>query len=448
MHREELARETVHLALRAGATAAEVIVREGTEFSATVRMGSVEKLVEANFRKLGIRVFQDARSAVTATSNFSASFLPTLVQDALSMARAASPDPDSALPAQELYNRNGSSNPGLCFPEVQQLPADHKIARAMRCEQAALDFDPRINNSEGASFSDSVTTVTYSNSRGIYDSYSRSLATLLACPLAELDGKKQRDYWLSTGLDLAGLQSPEEIGKEAARRTLRRLGARKISTCEAPVYFDPRAAASVLTHIATAVGGTALLRTASFMMDRLETRVASPEVTIVDDARLPGGLGSRPFDSEGVPSCTTTVIEEGILRSYLLDAYSAHKLGMRSTGNSTRELSGAPAAGPSNFYLKPGNAAPEEIIASMENGLYVTELIGFGVNVVSGNYSQGAAGIWVEKGRLAYPVEEITIAGNLNDMLLNIEVVGNDLQLLAETFAPSFKIRKMVVSGN
>jgi PmbA protein len=443
----ELARETVDLAMNAGATAAEVMVRQGAEFSASVRLGSVEKLLEAKFRKLGVRVFHGTRTAVSSTSDFSDLALRSLVQDALCMARAAGQDADAGLPSEELYNRNGDSRLQLCFPEAQRLTPAEKIARAMRCEEASLRFDPRINNSEGASFSDSVTHITYANSTGICDSYSRSLVTMLACPLAELHGNKQRDYWLSTGLDVSKLQSPEQIGEEAARRTLRRLGARKVSTCEAPVIFDPRAAATLLSHIADAVCGTALLRKASFLLDRLGTRVAAPEVTIIDDALLPGGLESRPFDSEGIPSRTTSVIEEGILRSFLLDSYSARKLGLQPTGNSTRQVSGAPEAGPSNFYLKPGKIPPEDIIASVTHGLYVTELIGFGVDIVSGNYSRGAAGIWIENGRLAYPVEEITIAGNLKDMLLNIEAVGDDLQLLAETFAPSLKIRKMVVSG-
>jgi PmbA protein len=446
--RQQLARETVNLAMHAGASAAEVMVREGAEFSTSVRMGSVEKLFEANFRQLGVRVFHGNKTAVSATSDFSSSALRSLIQDALSMARAAGQDADAGLPSRELYDRNGNSGLALCFPAAQQLPPDEKISRARRCEEASLRFDPRINNSEGASFSNSVTNITYANSIGIFDSYSRSLATILACPLAELHGNKQRDYWLSTGLDASKLQSPEDVGEEAARRTLRRLGARKVATCEAPVLFDPRAAASLLSHVADAVCGTALLRKASFLLDKLGTRVASPEVTIIDDALLPGGLGSRPFDSEGIPSRATPVIEEGILRNYLLDSYSARKLGLQPTGNSTRQVSGAPMAGPSNFYLKPGKVSPEDIIASIKSGLYVTELIGFGVNIVSGNYSQGAAGIWIENGRLAYPVEEITIAGNLKDMLLSIEAVGNDLQLLSEIFAPSLKIRKMVVSGN
>jgi PmbA protein len=226
------------------------------------------------------------------------------------------------------------------------------------------------------------------------------------------------------------------------------LGARKISTREVPVVFDPRASANLLHHLAEAVSGSVICRKASFLADKIGTRIASPRVTIYDDARLPGGLGSRPFDSEGVPSQTTTVVEDGILMSYLLDSYSARKLLLRSTANSARTLSGGPMVGPSNFFLKPGMQSAEEIVSSAKNGLYVTELIGFGVNIVSGNFSQGASGIWIENGELAFPVEEITIAGNLKEMLAAIEAVGNDPLPMAEIFSPTIMIGKMIVGGN
>jgi PmbA protein len=221
-----------------------------------------------------------------------------------------------------------------------------------------------------------------------------------------------------------------------------------VRTCEVPVVFDPLAASTLLKHISEAVSGTALLRQASFLMDRLGKRVASPLITVLDDARLPGGLGSRPFDSEGIHSQTTAVVRDGVLENYLLDCYSARKLGLETTANSNRELYGGPSVGPSNFYLKAGSTPPADIVASVRNGLYVTELIGFGANIVSGDYSRGAAGMWIEEGKLAFPVEEITIAGNLKDMLTAVEAVGNDLLVLDEIFAPTVLIGKMVVSGH
>jgi PmbA protein len=423
------------------------VVREGIEFSSSVRLGAVEKLQQASFRKLGVRIFAGSHAAVSATSDFSLDVLSQVVRDTLDMARAAGEDPAAGLPPEDDYRRKLYSLE-TCFPAASETPVEARIDLARRCEQAALAYDERINNSEGASFSDSMAHTTYANSFGVCASYSKTLATLSISPLAEMDGQKQRDSWLTTHPDLSQLQSPEEVGAEAARRTLRRLGARKVATCEVPVVFDPMTAATLLKHIAEAVSGTALLRKASFLVDKLGQRIAPPHVTVCDDALLSGGLASRPFDAEGVPSQTTMVIREGVLESYLLDSYAARKLGMRSTANSDRELHGGHSSGPSNFYLAAGNATPAEIIASVKKGLYVTELIGFGANIVSGNYSQGAVGLWIENGELTFPVEEITIAGNLKDMLTSIEAVGNDLLALAEIFAPTLLIGKLVVSGN
>jgi PmbA protein len=447
MDRTELAEEIVNLADRSGASASEVLIREGMEFSSIVRLGAVEKLHQAHFRRLGIRVLCGFRAAVLATSDFSRNSIDQLVCDAIEMARAAGEDPAAGIPEGGSCCHDFPSLQ-LCFPSASQMGAEAKIEMARRCEAAALRYDPRINNSEGACFDDSLIETTYGRSHGPFRSYSKTTCTLSVTPLAEQNGLKQRDHWLSTHLDFSHLRPPAELGAEAARRTLRRLGARKVSTGEAPVIFEPLAFASILKHVAEAVSGTALLRKASLFAGKLGTRVATPDVNIYDDALLPGGLGSRPFDAEGVPSRRTSVISRGILESYLLDSYSARKLGMLGTGNSDREPQGSPSVGPSNFYLEPGNATPEEIVRSVKRGLYVTELIGFGVNIVSGNFSQGAAGLWIEDGEIAFPVEEITIAGNLKDMLTRIEAVGNDLLTLGEVFAPTVLIGRMVISGN
>jgi PmbA protein len=244
------------------------------------------------------------------------------------------------------------------------------------------------------------------------------------------------------------MEPPEQVGIEAAHRTLRRLGARKIKTCEVPIVLEPLAAAAVLKNISEAVSGTSIVRKASFLISKLGARVASRLVTIRDDALLDGGPGSRPFDAEGIPSQSTVIVREGVLESYLLDSYSGRKLGFRSTGNSNREPNGSPSVGPANFFLEGGSISPGEIIASVKRGLVVTELIGFGADIVSGNYSQGASGIWIENGQPAFPVEEVTIAGNLMDMMLGIEAVGDDLLALGEVFAPTVLIGKMIVSGS
>ncbi len=445
--RTELAREIIEKAMNAGASAADVLVREGTDFSTSVRLRAVEKLHQARFHKVGVRIFAGMRSAVSATSDLSPKTISALIRDTLGMAQAAGQDRNAGLPPSDVY-RNQPPKLALTFPAGEEMGVDDKIRLARECEEASLVYDSRINNSEGACFSDSLTHVSYGNSLGVFASYSKSVWSLMTTPLAEQDGLKQRDFWLSTHPDVGKLQPPAEVGIMAARRTLRRLGARKVATCEVPVVLEPLAAASVLKHLSEAVSGTALMRKASFLTDKLGSRVASSVVTVHDDGLLPGGLGSRPFDSEGVASRRTTVIRDGVLESYLLDAYSARKLGLQSTGNSDREPHGSASVGPSNFFLEPGRHPPEEIIGTVKRGLLVSQLIGFGVNIVSGDYSQGAAGLWIEDGVPAFPVEEITVSGNLKDMLTRIEAVGNDLLVLGEVFSPTVLIGKMVISGS
>jgi PmbA protein len=257
----------------------------------------------------------------------------------------------------------------------------------------------------------------------------------------------QRDDWYSTSRTLAGLEPADAIGREAARRTLRRLGGRRVPTGEYPIVFDPEVSASLLRHLAGAISGAALYRRASFLLDTLGETIAAAGVTIIDDPLRPRGLGSRPFDGEGVASTRRTIVEHGVLRSYLLDTYSARRLGLRTTGHATRAAGDAPGVSPTNLYLQAGPHSPESIVGSVPNGLYVTELIGFGVNTVTGDYSRGAAGLWIQNGELAYPVEEITIAGNLRDMFRGITMIGDDLRFRTATAAPTLKIERMTLAG-
>jgi len=252
-------------------------------------------------------------------------------------------------------------------------------------------------------------------------------------PVAKSNGSMQRDYWYSSNRKFARLESPKSVGEKAAQRVLRRLGARKIKTCEVPVVFDPEMAGSLLRNLSSALSGYSLYKRASFLIGKLETSIASEWVTVIDDGTIPGALGSKPFDGEGLPTKKKTIVDKGRLQSYLLDTYSGKKL---------------PGVAPSNFYLAPGAQSPDQIIASVKTGLYLTELIGFGVNLVTGDYSRGAAGIWIENGELSYPVEEVTIAGNLKEMFQNIGMVGNDLEMRGRIAAPTIKISRMTVAGN
>jgi PmbA protein len=258
----------------------------------------------------------------------------------------------------------------------------------------------------------------------------------------------QRDYWYSFTRHLKDLESPEAIGRRAAERTVRRLGGKKGKTQGVPVVFDPETAASLMRTLCSATSGPSLYRGASFLIDRLGDRIAAEVVSVYDDGTIPGYLGSKPFDGEGLPTRRTAVVENGILRSYLLDTYSARKLKLMPTGSAARGIGDVPTAGPTNFFLQAGPHDPAEIIQSVDSGLYVTELIGPGVNLVTGDYSRGAVGFWIEKGELAHPVEEITVAGNLKEMLLGIEMVGTDLTFRNSVVAPTLKIRRMTVAGH
>ncbi len=444
---KSLAADVVRRALAGGATAAEAVAREGEEFSTLVRLGQVEQLKEAGSRALGLRVFFGQRAASTYSSDFSSHGIQQLVEGALALARVTSEDPHAGLPApSELGTLAGDL--GLYYDDVHSLPADARIAYARRAEQAALDADPRISNSEGGSFDAASGRKVLANSHGFLGEYRRSHCSLAAVPIAQQDGSMQRDYWYAVARTLSRLDAPEEVGRIAAQRTLRRLGARKGKTAQVPVVFDPMVARSLLGHIFEAASGDSIYRGASFLVDKLGQRIAGDNVTVIDDGTLPGGFGTSPFDSEGVPTRRTPVIERGVLQSYLLNTYTARKLGLATTGNAARSLAGTPGIGAGNFFLQPGASAPQEIIAEVPDGLYVTELLGFGVNLVTGDYSRGAGGLWISGGELAFPVEEITIAGNLKEMLRNISRIANDLEFRGSVACPTLRIDGLTVAGS
>jgi PmbA protein len=444
---QQIAEMLLGAARRHGATAADVIVAEGEALEAGVRMCEVEKLKQARQKHLGLRVFINERSAITSTADFSREALERLAEDTCALARLVAPDPFSGLPdGADLAQRIPDMD--LYDAEIAAVTAEHALAAAREAEQAALAADARVTNSEGASFATSSERVVYASTLGFQGEYRDSNVELSVVPVASDDGAMQRDYWYSVQRKLARLDPAADIGRKAAERTVRRLHARRVDTCEVPVIFDPETASSLLRHLTGAVSGYALYKGASFLIDKLEQRIAPEWVTIIDDGTIIGGLGSKPFDAEGLPTRRTVVVERGVLVSYLFDTYSARKLKGRSTGNASRSVAEAPRVAPTNFILQPGTASPQEIIGSVQRGLYVTELIGFGVNPVTGDYSRGAVGQWIEHGEFAYPVEEITIAGNLLKMYEAIEAIGNDLELRHTVAAPTLKIARMTVAGN
>jgi PmbA protein len=434
-------------ARRAGASAADAVLVEYESSSVTVRLGEVEKVKSARERRLGLRCFHGQSSAVASTADLAEPEIAQLARAVVDMARVVAPDPDAGLPPADLLARS-LPDLGLADPDGILLTGEKRIDIARRCEAAALAADPRLQNSEGADFQDTRARTAYASSAGFCDAYETSGYALSVSPIAREGNEMQRDYWFDRARVLSRLASPEEIGRIAADRTLRRLGARKLTTRDATVVFDPLTAASLLGHVASALSGPSLYRRASFLLDRLGDVIASPEVQIIDDGRLRGGLGSRPFDAEGVATRRTAVIEGGILTSYLLDTYAARKLGHATTGNAARGVGDVPFASPTNLSLAPGVHTPEDIVGSVDSGLLVTSLSGFGVNGVTGDYSRGASGLWIERGKPVHPVEEVTIAGNLLQMLRDIEMIGSDLVLRGTISAPTIRIRRMTVAGS
>src|SRR5215472_6799132 len=443
----ELASDVVSRAMKAGATAAEAIVRDGTEFSTVVRLGQVETLKEAGSRGLGLRVFVGKRAASTYSSDFTPDGIQHLVKGALELARVTSEDPFAGLPEREQLGQV-SGDLQLYFEDVYSLPPEERIDHARRAERAALDCDPRLKNSDGGSFDASTGRKVLANSLGFLGESRGSYCSVAAVPIAQAaDGSMQRDYWYSAARSLTKLASPESVGQEAARRTLRRLGARKVATVRVPIVLDPLVAGSILDNIFDAANGSAIYRQSSFLAGKLGEKIAGANVTVIDDGTMPGGFGTSPFDGEGIPTRRTLVIEKGVLQSYLLNTYTARKLGLKTTGNASRGLAGNPGIGSGNFFLQPGQKTPQQIISEIKSGFYVTEFLGFGVNLVTGDFSRGASGLWIENGELTFPVEEVTVAGNLKDMLNNISEIGNDLEFRGSTACPTLRIDGMMIAG-
>ena len=449
---KQLATDVVAKALKAGATDAEAVVYEGDEFSALVRLGQVETLKESGSRAVGLRVFIGQRTASTSSSDFSGESIGRLVDGAVTLAKITSEDPFAGLPeAHEFGKLEGDLR--LYFDDVNEMPPAERIEIARRTEAAAMAYDTRIQNSGGGDFDTATSHKIMVNSRGFVGEYRRSYCGFSTQPIAQDEkGGMQRNYWFSAARTVKNLESPEEIGQEAARRTLKRLGARQVKTQKAPVIFSPEIAKSIVGNIFEAANGDSIYRNASFLSGLLGEQVAGENITVVDDGTLIfdgiGGFGTRPFDGEGLPTRRTVLVERGVLKSYVMNTYTARKLGMQSTGNASRGLAGNPGIGAGNFYLEPGTLTPEQIVGDVKSGLYVTETMGFGVNLVTGDYSQGASGMWIENGEMAFPVEEITIAGNLKDMYKNIVAIGNDLVFRGASAAPTIRVEGMMIAGS
>lgn len=446
---EAVVQRALDAAARAGASQADVLLVEGDDREVRVRGSEIEFVKQAQERGLGIRALVDGKegrqTSIVSTSDLAPDAIDRMATEAVALAKATAADPTAGLPdggfAEEI--------PDLALFDAQDrnVALDARIEDAKRAEAAARDFDPRIDNSEGSQASSGYARVVYGNSLGFVGSYESASHGLFSEPLAREGDSMQRDYWMTSGRRLSDLEDAASVGRKAAERAIRRLGGKSIKTCEAPVIFDGLTAPSLIGQIASCVSGYSIYRESSFLGDKLGETIAASAVTIIDDGRLPGGLGSKPFDGEGQPTRRNTIVENGELKTWLLDTYSGRKLGLDSTGSAARGTGSAPRVGTTNLWLEPGEKTLDEMIAELDRGLIVTELIGMGFNPTTGDYSRGAAGLWVENGEILHPVEEITIAGNLGDMLQSIDRIGSELAWRGRTASPPIRIASMTIAG-
>jgi PmbA protein len=445
----ELGDRIVGMATKGGATVAECMLRSGAELSARVRLGKPELVEEAAHRSAGLRVMKGKRVATTSTSDLTEAGVQRFIADALELVELSQEDPFAGPATEPLADPNAIPDLDLYDPRGGSVDAAQAITIAKTAEQAALAYDPRITNSDGATFGRTAGGAAMVLSSGFRGAYKGSYQSLSVVPIADDEGgKKRRGVHWTAKRYLAELEDSESVGREAARRTLQRLGARSVPTGEVPVIFDPESARSILGLLAGCIMGSTIWRKSSYLVDREGTQVASDLVTIVDDPLMPRAPGSRPYDGEGLPSRKNLVVEKGVLKTYLCDSYSARKLGRKSTGNAARGGAAGVSCSTTNFLLQPGADSHDAIVKGTKRGLLVLEMMGFGFNAVTGDFSRGASGFWIEDGQIAYPASEVTISLNLEDLWKRIDAVGSDLDLRTATAAPTIRVGKMTVAGS
>ncbi|MGA9666561.1 MAG: metalloprotease PmbA [Gallionella sp.] len=435
-----IAREMLDYAKQRGASAASADVSVGFGQSVTVRHGEVETIEYNRDKGLSVTVYLGKQRGNASTSDFSPQAVRDTVDAALSIARYTAKDECSGLPDADMLARDC---PDMDLYHPWDLPVDDAIVLAKRCEQAALDADKRIGNSEGATVNLHEAQFITANSLGFIGGFPSSRHSLSCAVIAEQGEAMERDYWYAVARDAGELMDAQQVGRTAAERAVRRLNARQIDTMQVPVLFEAPVASGLLGSFVNAASGGSLYRKSSFLLDQMDKQIFAPHINISDVPDIRKGLASSPFDDEGVRTERRNIVENGVLRGYFLGSYSARKLGMRTTGN---------AGGNHNLILKSSGSQSGELdfnglLKQMGRGLLVTELLGQGVNQVTGDYSRGAAGFWVEHGEIQYPVQEITVAGNLKDMFRNIAAVGNDVLVQGSKQCGSILVEGMTVAG-
>lgn len=427
--------DILHEAQAQGASAAEAAISMETGLSVTVRMGEVETLEHQRDKGLGVTVYFGQRKGSASSSDLSPQAMRETVRAASNIARFTAVDDCAGLAESNLMAQSFPEL-DLCHPWAPS--AEHAITLAQACEAAARAVDTRITNSEGASITSHEGLYVYGNSHGFVGSYPSTRHSISCAVIGQQGNAMQRDYWYSVARAHTDMDDGVLVGQRAAERTLRRLNARRLSTRQTPVVFEAAIASSLLSHFVSAIRGGSLYRKASFLLDHLGKRIFPAHVHIHEQPHLQRALGSAPFDNEGVATQARDLVQDGILQGYVLDSYSARKLGMQTTGN---------AGGVHNLFIDPGQHDLAGLLRTLHTGLFVTELLGSGVNTVTGDYSRGAAGFWVENGEIQYPVEEITIAGNLRDMYQQLVEVGSDVDLRGNIRTGSLLIENMTVAG-
>lgn len=429
-------------ATKAGADAADAVLFEGASLSHAQRLGKVEKLERSEGYDLGLRVLIGKRQAIVSSNDRSPAALGELIERAIAMAKTVPEDPYCGLAAPEELARDW---PSLELDDPSEPAPETLIARASAAEEAARAV-AGVTNSEGAEASWGRSKVALAASNGFAGSYSGTNSSVSVAVLAGAGTGMERDYDYSSAVWAEDLLDPQAIGKSAGERAVKRLNPRKVPTQKVPVVFDPRVAGGMLRHLIGAISGPAIARGTSFLKDKLGQRIFPAGLSIIDDPHRKRGLRSKPFDGEGTRNQRRAIIEDGVLKTWLLDQRSARQLGLKSTGHASRGTSGPPGPAPTNLYMEPGKLTPEALIADIKQGFYVGELMGMGVNGITGDYSRGAAGFWIENGALAYPVSEVTIASNLKEMFLSL-AAANDLVFKTGNDAPTLRIEGMTVAG-
>lgn len=431
----EVAQDLIRYARKQGASAASAEVSDGFGQGVSVRQGEVETIEYNRDKGLSVSVYMGQRRGNASTSDFSPQAVRDTVDAALNIARFTASDDCAGLPDAEML---ATESPNLDLYHPWLLDVDNAIELARECEQAAYAADKRVNNSEGATVNVHEAQFVYANSLGFVGGFPTSRHSVSCAVIAGKDDSMQRDYWYSVARNAAEILRVDEIGRIAAERTVRRLKGRNLASLQCPVLFEAPVAAGLIGHFVGAVSGSSLYRKSSFLLDRLNTPVFSSVMRIDDVPDIRRGLASSPFDDEGVKAQRRTIVDDGVLKGYFLGSYSARKLGMKTTGN---------AGGSHNLVVRPGDLDFNGLLKKMDRGLLVTELLGQGVNPVTGDYSRGAAGFWVEHGEIQYPVEEITIAGNLKEMFKGIVAVGSDVLVQGSRQCGSILIDRMSVAG-